>query len=171
MEERGLVVFNSCVYLNIILQEGLHNQCNDEVDKIMGDESIQGAITPVIIEEVISRIRKAAEEDDSVINSIRKEVSKELEERNLNSNLELFFSLIKGFELITPKDKKEYHKISQKLANLRLGPGRNNMDRINLAISINNKCNNFITTEKNIHGEKKRIMFESKDSMNIKLIS
>jgi len=166
-----LIILDSCVYLNIILEDNLSISCNEIINKIKEDKEVRGAITPIIIEEVIRKIREHIEEDKLVKNSKIKLKGDKIKKEILNSNLSLFFNLIKDFDFLLPKNTKEYQQILYECFTLRLGYGRNDMDQINLSIAICNNCNKFITTEKNIYNERKKIKKISRNGMEIELIN
>src|SRR3989344_6330098 len=163
MENKEMV--DACVFLAAILDEPLTSKCN-EYFKEIPERKI--CITPIIIEEVIRKLREDVKKDDMTSKSTLTHKGKKIERDTLQAHLQVFFKLITSAELLLPRGN--YQKYFEECKSLRLGDGINDMDQTNISLTIDNNCAEFVTTDKNIWEDSKKIKRINDSNINIRLI-
>ena len=161
--KKDLVVIDSCIFEEIILEQPLTEKCQKAIQEIK-DSKKQICITSIIIYEIIKRINEEVDKRNPESSFSLRASAKGYRKKDLERFLNAFKELAKDSKLIWAGGKN----FKDILDNCDLRIETN--DRFNLAIAISNYCSEFITKDSGIKDEKRKIKEISKNRLMISFI-
>lgn len=170
MENRNdrLVMVDSCVFIEIILQQPLSAKCEDQLNLIRKQER-KVCVSMEILYEIMIKIYEDIEEEIKERNPTLNNSSEKLRIQTLNGHLSILKKLLDGATVVSVS--ADYPEIRNKCNDIRVDNCiRGERDKINISTAIDNKCIEFVTKDSKIYEERKKIKAYSNNILEVYLI-